>query len=113
MDYISARSHYTKSCNLAYREYLSKSAQNVQSDLHSCWDFVNAKRKSWKRLSCMAYKGRVSQNDKESCEFFASFFKSVYSTDKSTLVDYPINNSAYDVSMPMIDPKTLGFHPSF
>ena len=107
INYIIARNHYTKCCNKAYRDHLSRVSQNVKDNPKCFWDFVNSKRKAWKHPSCMSFNGRCSDNDKDSCELFASFFKTVYSTSKSNLSDYFTTDVGYDVSFPLIDTELI------
>ena len=100
--YIAARNHYNRCCKMAYSDHLFYAKQNVKNNPKFFWDFVNSKRKTWKNPSCMSFNGCRSDNDSDSCELFAAFFKSVYSTSKSDLSDYHIDNVGYDVSSPVI-----------
>ena len=100
--YVAARNHYNRCCKVAYRNHLSLASYNVKNNAKSFWDFVNSKRKAWKHPTCVSFNGCRSETDYNTCEMFASFFKSVYSTADSSLLDFRINTVGYDVSMSLI-----------
>ena len=102
VNYVNARRQYQNFCKLEYEKYLSDLSMNLRCNPRSFWDFVKAKRKSRNNLSRMAFHDKISESDLETSEFFATFFKSVYSTNTYNSDSYPISINGCDIQSPII-----------
>ena len=80
-DYIEfkrLRATCIKQSRSCYRTYLEHIEGSMQSNMKYFWSYIKKCKKLYSLPSHVSYTDRLSSNDKEASDMFASFFGSVY-----------------------------------
>lgn len=101
-DYVSSQKNFDSLNAFLYNSYINMTEASLKENSKSFWIFVNTKRKSNGLPSYMSYSGIGSSDTNQICNFFADYFKSVYS----------VNSGSSSLSQniePMLDLSTIHF----
>lgn len=89
-------SHLRAQCknltNRCYREYLTKTENNIHRDPRQFWKFINDQNKVHSVPNTMSFRDKLSLSGEDSVNLFAEFFSSVYVQNNINVVpDYNFN----------------------
>lgn len=80
-DYVLCQKNFDSLNAFLYKSYISTTEISLKENSKHFWVFLNAKRKSNGLPSYMTYSGNGSSETQQICNYFADYFKSVYSAN--------------------------------
>jgi hypothetical protein len=104
-EFNSIRHQLTLETKLAYMEYMSDLKDSFKTDPNKFWNYINSKRDNDGFPKVMHFNDDKKDNDKDICELFGKFFKSVYKNDdtsKCPNTDTMTNNITDNFQLPVI-----------
>jgi len=101
--YALCRRSYLACCNIAYENFLISLKISFENNPKAFWKSISLKNKELISPKILRYDAIVASGPQACSNFFADFFKSVYSTPTLVTTDYPIPIENYELSFPSID----------
>lgn len=80
-EYNSVKRQLSVETKISYLEYIDNLKASFKADPKKFWDYINKKRNNDIFPKVMHYVSENKDNDKDICELFSKFFKSVYKDD--------------------------------